>query len=371
MSDPGTLLEAIDLLYAAALDADLWPAALDRFSALAGGLGTVVLSLGELNGASIASASLAEAARSYEANGWWQHDILRERGQRLGRLDGVFTDRDVVSREIKNRHPLFQEFWREHGLGAMASYSLRLSEDRGVTIAVQRQIDRGDFERPELDVIGRLGPHAARALVLAGHVARSTSKATSVEQLVARLNLPAIIVDRRGRVHAHNQHAQNMLGRDIDIHAGVLRGKTAAAQRALDRALSAAFTADARAPVPEAIPSRQDPIPTLVQAIRLAGAAESPLLHLFGAERALVTFVVPESRGAPVPTRALQMMGLTAAEARIAIAIGSGQSPAEAAETFHVSLGTVRVQLKSIFGKLGLHRQSDLVRLVSQLSFIV
>ncbi|MBX9699818.1 MAG: LuxR C-terminal-related transcriptional regulator, partial [Acetobacteraceae bacterium] len=58
------------------------------------------------------------------------------------------------------------------------------------------------------------------------------------------------------------------------------------------------------------------------------------------------------------------MFGLTPVEARIVKLLGDGQTPNEAARTMRMRPGTLRGYMKSIFVKLDVHRQSELVRLV-------
>lgn len=76
---------------------------------------------------------------------------------------------------------------------------------------------------------------------------------------------------------------------------------------------------------------------------------------------------------APEPDQALAQMlregfGLTAAEARLALILAEGPTLAEAAERLGVSVNTVRNQLRAVFDKLGLNRQSELVRALTQLA---
>ena len=59
-----------------------------------------------------------------------------------------------------------------------------------------------------------------------------------------------------------------------------------------------------------------------------------------------------------------ELFGLTATEARLAIRLADGLSLREAAELMEVTESTVRTYSKRIFGKTGVSRQSELVRLV-------
>jgi DNA-binding CsgD family transcriptional regulator len=59
---------------------------------------------------------------------------------------------------------------------------------------------------------------------------------------------------------------------------------------------------------------------------------------------------------------------LTPAEARLAVLIGSGIAPVEAAKRERVTIETIRKRLKVLFAKTGTHRQSELAVVVSQLT---
>jgi DNA-binding CsgD family transcriptional regulator len=70
------------------------------------------------------------------------------------------------------------------------------------------------------------------------------------------------------------------------------------------------------------------------------------------------------------PEMLVKLFSLTLAEAKVAISLGSGRSVTEVAKANGVSIGTVRNQLKSIFGKIGINRQTELVRIVTNISQI-
>jgi DNA-binding CsgD family transcriptional regulator len=72
--------------------------------------------------------------------------------------------------------------------------------------------------------------------------------------------------------------------------------------------------------------------------------------------------------GAPVvhseiaSTQIIQgLFDLTPAEARIARGIAAGKTVDDLAKEAHLAVGTVRQQLKSVFGKTGVSRQAELV----------
>jgi DNA-binding CsgD family transcriptional regulator len=71
-----------------------------------------------------------------------------------------------------------------------------------------------------------------------------------------------------------------------------------------------------------------------------------------------------------VPARADLLehgFGLTACEARVAVALSTGMTPSEIARHHGISMGTVRSQLKSVFVKTGTKRQPELIAVLARL----
>jgi DNA-binding CsgD family transcriptional regulator len=61
------------------------------------------------------------------------------------------------------------------------------------------------------------------------------------------------------------------------------------------------------------------------------------------------------------------LYNLTETEARLASGIAGGHSVESAAVSLHMRIATARSHLKSVFAKVGVNRQQDLVRLLSSL----
>jgi DNA-binding CsgD family transcriptional regulator len=73
---------------------------------------------------------------------------------------------------------------------------------------------------------------------------------------------------------------------------------------------------------------------------------------------------VSDPEAHPAPSQIWSLYHLTPAEERLATLLAQGESLKEAAEGLGISRNTAATQLKSVFQKTGVHRQSDLVRLV-------
>jgi DNA-binding CsgD family transcriptional regulator len=86
----------------------------------------------------------------------------------------------------------------------------------------------------------------------------------------------------------------------------------------------------------------------------------------FGFQRPLVIlFITDPQRDTGVPIAVLQQLyGLTAAEAEIALGVADGLSAEQIAEARGKSLNTARTQLKAVLAKMGVSRQTDVVRLI-------
>lgn len=89
---------------------------------------------------------------------------------------------------------------------------------------------------------------------------------------------------------------------------------------------------------------------------RMFGLAEG------GQEPLLALLVMGESTESAQDARDAPILGLTPAEWRLALELREGVSVSDAALALGISVNTARTQVKSIFSKLGISRQSELVR---------
>jgi DNA-binding CsgD family transcriptional regulator len=108
---------------------------------------------------------------------------------------------------------------------------------------------------------------------------------------------------------------------------------------------------------------------TLLRPSSLSG----PRLHLRdGRPRASALLEMRQILDLPTPSesRVRAMFGLTAAEARLAQLLASGDTLEEVAEKLSIKLTTARSQLAIIFSKAGIRRQTKLVAILSRIAHL-
>ena len=80
---------------------------------------------------------------------------------------------------------------------------------------------------------------------------------------------------------------------------------------------------------------------------------------------AAVFIADPEDQHLRMPHALATLYNLTGAESDLAVLLSAGHSIEEAANARNVTASTVRSQLKKVFVKTGVSRQTDLVRLLT------
>lgn len=81
-------------------------------------------------------------------------------------------------------------------------------------------------------------------------------------------------------------------------------------------------------------------------------------------QTALIHLIDPAQPRIPVIDALIQLFGLTPAEAKVALSLSNGNSIAETARAGETSKNTTRSHIRAIFSKMGVNRQSDLIRTV-------
>lgn len=363
------ILLVVDKFYEAALDPKKWADALATLSDAMGAIGTTIVPLGTWTSVrSIASKSLEEANLEYQQE-WWQYDTATARVLAQGIRPGtVGTDRTVMSEEEIRRDPFYNDFLRHHGIRQPLAAIARVQNDRLVSIAVQRGLKRELFQQDDLDAMRILSPHLGRAVAITTSLLEARELTADLAEALQRVDLGLVLLDHNGDVRHVNRMAEQLLGDGITV----TNRRVHASSRRDDARLQGAI----RNVLPgHTLPSSTGVVlrrPSGKAALHVELAPVRPRLDVMetisfggGGAMLLIRSLEPKLKDVEQHLRAL---GLSPAEARLAEAVGQGGTLRAFAEERHLSYETARAHLRSIFAKLGIGRQAELVALVTRLA---
>jgi DNA-binding CsgD family transcriptional regulator len=181
------------------------------------------------------------------------------------------------------------------------------------------------------------------------------------------MSQPAIVISRTGSVLGMNVQAANLDGREFQISRGRLMlgdsGAAASYANMLGHIKSKSLLCVLGAPL---IICRRERHPVLMlRVLPIDPSISEPFL---GAAALLLLTDLTTLLPAPKLNVVSSALGLTLAEARVAVALSEGHSTTTIADQLSISVETVRTHLKRIYGKLGVERQSHLTAIIAKLS---
>jgi len=241
---------------------------------------------------------------------------------------------------------------------------LKIAADSEVwCLLIQRSIEQGPFSRTELTELADLSSVLSKVATEAQLL--GFARAQGALGVFSLLDVPAALLDRRGQPIHLNQPAKQLLGDDVTIREGRITSCDHNATVALRQALDEFLSSDHPPPLMRfiSLPRREDRRPLLVSAIRLSELSQSVFAHC----QAVLIFFDMDMHPRPSEAVLRQAFGLSAAEVRLAMGLATGESLRTLAEQLKITKQTARHELKSVFAKLKVHRQSELVALLSLL----
>lgn len=356
----------VGALYEAAVDPDSWPDVLQDLARSFDAAGCcIVLEHGvETLIAPAFSPELAGPLHDYMQNGWHARDLRGARAwPQLKAGEPVALEQDICSDEERRMSAYHNEWLRPWDLPWWASVGFRCA-DRWFGLSVLRNSAQGPFSRADARQLATLGPHLARAVMLAQQL--SLRQARTSLDLLELNSRPAFLVDHAGGIAACNRGAEALIGRDFTLRGRALRAVDPASNKALQRLIRAVLAPPfpSAAPEEEPVVIRRDGRSALV--VHALPTARL-LSDVFVGTRALLIAIDLDERPAPAVGKVRELFGLTPTEAQLAIRLAQEESLTEAAGALGITAGTARLHLKSIFLKTDTHRQAELIALMQRI----
>jgi DNA-binding CsgD family transcriptional regulator/PAS domain-containing protein len=367
---------AVEAIYGAAPEPSRWPFALQAIADVFDDIGVVLMWRRDDGGfGTIVSPSLVEAQRDYLVNGWYLRDLCAQRtvDRALWLRGDAATDRDAVSDEEMEKHPIYTDFFRRHDLRWRAIIGVAPDPHVSVFIAIQRSSRKQPHTEAELALAIRLGRHVEKSLRLGIRLMDSDVGTVGLRDALTRLGVGVFALDSLGRVVFSNAAGERLLGQEIRIVDGRLR-MGIGQQRAETDAMIAQTVRG------EPVRMTADPRPILIHRASCDRALVAYLLPMtphgdaaevfFSRTRAFVLVIDPKPNDPTDPAVVRDVLGLTLGEARVAALIGAGVPPRKASERLGISEESARTVLKRIYVKTGIARQSELAALLSRIALI-
>lgn len=304
--------------------------------------------------------SMEECFEVYVRDGWVARDERTLRGGKPLIRMGAVTDRDFMSDAQLKKSPFYQEFLARNGMQGWVA--IRVGSGENIwALTLHRTVHQESFSSTELATLRRLSVQLGGAAEIA-----NTLGIIRGDAALAAFDLAgkaALLLNRDGEVVRANEMAEKLLDADITITKARLHCSDPAATDRLDRALKRLlWSLDVCAVPPIALP-RLGRSPIIVHLMRSSQLADTPLSSF----HAIAVLVNPDARLTSAVSTLREMLDLTPAEARLAIALQSGNELRDAPSVLNISPETARKQLRAIFAKTGVGRQADLIAFLSNL----
>jgi DNA-binding CsgD family transcriptional regulator len=361
--------QLLDAIYSAAFDVAGWKTVCDLLSQHAGAVGSVLVSskAEQRPFSTIYSDRLGLLMEEYIADGWYLRDA-RNIGVRRAGLQGSFfsngyvTDLQLFGSDELEREPFYADLLRRHGLKWYCGF--RIGDNRDWTVlSINRSLRDEGFSTSEIKSIGQYVSHITRSAKIASLA--NFKAIEGVLQTFEASSIPAVAIDARGLVRAHNLAADKVFGHGLSLHAKRLVCALAEDQIPLDGLITQLATAERAKDLtdPVTIRRRDGTEAFVVRGWPLFG----PPAEIFSGPTAIL-FLQPVK---PTPKRMAEVLqasfGLSPRQAQLAEELAIGRSLKEAAEQMRITDATARDHLKAVFLRTGTNRQAQLVSLVSRL----
>ncbi|MEM7021178.1 MAG: hypothetical protein AAF637_01160 [Pseudomonadota bacterium] len=361
------------LIHQATLEPSRWQDALASLKQLLGARSSQVVifdrgSLG-LNFA-VACNIDPEAEQGYREH-WHKHDVWLHAALGLG-AGTIVTGEDIVPSDQLRSSDIYNDYLRHYDVARMVA-ALVENDARVISAVVaHRGTAEEEFGGRERKILRALTPHLATSCALQVHLGSLENRVRATEAALDRLPVAICLIDHASELVYRNRMAQRMLAADDGLSERGLRLCAAQAKEQKElatRIAEAAATGIGSAAFAGTIlsvsrPSLRRPYSVLVAPLAANRDVEDGII---GTMRpcAMVLITDPEQQPEYPSAFLAQRYSLTSAEARLACELVAGSSLQEAADSFGVAIGTVRGQLKQIFAKTDVNRQSELIRLLT------
>lgn len=301
-------------------------------------------------------------------------DVVEQWGGRQA-IQALPMDRPAVLSQVNpgfdfaaTRNPYYLAFAKPQGIVDVMAIGLARDARAIGTVSFGRHMSAGPIGEREMAIAQLLVPHLQRAATINRMLDGAAVAQATFAAALSTLSVPVLLLDADLRVLHANPAAARLLERRglIRLDDGVLQANTLGASSALSAAVAQAARDESE------IGRRGLGIPVV-------GADESSgALHVLPLRRGrrsndmgavAAVFVAQADSPFVAPTEVTAaLFDLTPAEAKVFELLVTGYTQATAATALGIERSTVKTHLLRIYEKVGVRRQTDLVRVATSLA---
>jgi DNA-binding CsgD family transcriptional regulator/GAF domain-containing protein len=358
-------LSTIEAIYAAGLNAELWPQALASITQLIGGIGTTMeiidrRSLSHLEFFSFGVPTANEIAYldHYVSMNPRIPDALPRKG------GDVVWDYCILDEKGIDRSPFYAEFLAPMDMRYATAAILGTVGGEFGAFAVQRSARQGHVERAEIALMERLAPHVSQAMDMTRRLRSERYASQSLEHALDWLADGVALIGADGSI-AYANNSFQAIARAADglrIKKNALEFAFAAARDCFGAAIAGILALRSgvlHATGADFAVARPSGAPPYVLSVRpLKATRHGPTSK---SAVAIVFVRNPPDDGADDIGLLRDVFGLTNAEAGVALALRRGVSLSDYAKAQGVSQNTVYTHLRRVRDKTGCHRLPELI----------
>jgi DNA-binding CsgD family transcriptional regulator len=360
--------ELLDLLYAAPAEPALWTeflAQISRQMAATSWTGLIVVD------PSLERCSLnlhfrmpPEVVRQYNEY-YWAYDpwflAYKARNQR----GWIGNGSDLCPPSEFEKTEFYNDFFRFHNGYHQSGIIIENGGGRLTVLTALRPREQSDFDAGHVEFLEKLSPHLTRALHLHGKMLELKDAASAAASAVDNLDVALVGLTVDAKVCFLNTAAELLLrsGEILRIQDGRIVSNDAYEARTLKRLIETACT------------RKLDTVPGGATTVRKGNRSLYLSVLPYTASndflpdrtKVFLSITDPDARPKSRADLLAALFHLTPAESRIAMLLAAGEEPVKIAARTRSSYATVRSHLKSIYQKMNVSKQSQLVRLISVL----
>jgi DNA-binding CsgD family transcriptional regulator len=263
--------------------------------------------------------------------------------------------------ELLRRDEWYNDFVLKAGVSDILGATLFDSSSHTVILGMHKETGKAPFAPACVAALQQLLEPLGGAARLHTELRDLAWKSCIARQALDQLAAAVVVTDKDRRVVEINDAAERIMqrGEALTIRAGRLVAPDESGDARIGALIAAAAGTGAVSGGHMYIARRG-----LRPGYTVTVAPLRPDLAFHDAPLAMILIADPEAR-ALTPRDLAELFGLSPAESRLAAALAAGKTLRESASAFGIQITTARTQLAAILKKVGVSRQSDLLRAFS------